>query len=94
MDKIFELTDKNGKQIYLSKERWKHILVEHPDISKFEELMVALERPTKIIDSHRDPNVKFYFVYKKKIKRYLKVSVKYLNGDGFIITAHHTRKIQ
>ena len=32
-DKIFEIKDKTGRKIYLTKERWKHICEEHPDVS-------------------------------------------------------------
>ena len=94
MDIIFEVVDKSKRRVYLSKERWKHIITEHPEITKIEELIQTLTIPTKILSSDRDPNVKWYFLYKKERKRYLKVSVKYLNGVGYIITAHYTTKIQ
>ena len=94
MDKIFEIVDKTGRKIYLSKERWKHIATEHPEITNMEEIKQVLAAPTKILPSDRDPNVRWYFLYKKERKRYLKVSVKYLNNGGYIITAHYTTKIQ
>jgi len=59
-----------------------------------EEIKQALLKPIKIIESDRDNNVRYYFIYKNQRKRYLKVAVKYLNGEGYIITLHHTSKIQ
>ncbi len=93
MDIILKTKDKSGREIHLSKERWSHIRIEHPEITEPEEIKQALEKPLQILQSDRDPNVRWYFIYKKYKKRYLKVSVKYLNGKGFVITAHYTTKI-
>lgn len=93
MDITFKVKDKSGREIYLSKERWKHIRIEHPEITDSEEIEQALIKPVKILLSDRDPDVRFYFLYKKYIRRYLKVPVKYLNGTGYVITVHHTTKI-
>ena len=91
---IFEIEDKSGRLIHLSKERWnQHIRPLHPDIRDSEELMKALQNPDKIIESDRDEVVRWYFLYDKQKRKYLKISVKYLNGDGYVITAHYTRKI-
>ncbi len=94
MEIIFEITDKSGRKIHLSKERWSHIRMEHPEITEPEEIKQILITPIKILESDRDPNVRWYYIYKKERKRYLKVSVKYLNGEGYVITAHYTTKIQ
>lgn len=94
MDYIFEVVDKTGRKIHLSKGRWSHIQIEHPQINDIEEIKETLLKPMKILESDRDENVRWYFVYKKHKKRYLKISVKYLNGEGYIITAHFTSKIQ
>ena len=59
-----------------------------------EEIKQALLKPIKIIESDRDNNVRYYFIYKNQRKQYLKVAVKYLNGEGYIVTVHHTSKIQ
>jgi len=94
MDYIFEITDKSGRKIHLSKERWnEHIRFNHPDIIEPEELIKVLMNPDKILESDRDESVKGYFLYNKQKKKYLKISVKYLNGEGYVITAHYTRKI-
>lgn len=91
---IFQVTDKTGRKIHLSKERWSHIRTEHREIEDPEEIKQILVNPIKILESDRDPNVRWYFVYKKHKKRYLKISVKYLNEEGYVITAHYTTKIQ
>ena len=78
----------------MSQERWSHIKIEHPEIINPDELEKVIVAPDKIIESDRDSSVRGYFLYNKKRKRYLKVSVKYLNGKGYVITCHYTTKIQ
>jgi len=94
VDKIFAVVDKTGREIHLSKERWLHIRLEHPKITDYEEIENALKFPTKMVQSDRDVNVQWYYMYKKQKRNYLMVSVKYLNGHGYVITAFHTNKIQ
>ena len=94
MERIFTIRDRTKREIYLSKERWSHIKEEHPEIIQPEEIEQVLVNPDKILPSDRDSEVGWYYLYKKQRKCYLKVSVKYLNGEGFIITAHYTTKIQ
>jgi len=38
--------------------------------------------------------VRFYYKFYKNLSKYLLVSVKYLNGEGFVITAFYTSKIE
>ena len=33
--KLFNIIDKTGRKIHLSKERWRHIRIEHPEINAF-----------------------------------------------------------
>jgi len=33
--RIFEVKDKTKRKIYLTKERWSHITVEHPEITGY-----------------------------------------------------------
>ena len=93
MDNLFEITDKTGRRIRLTKERWKHIKKEHPEIVDYEDIKRTLFRPDKILESDRDEKVKWFFRYNKNKKRYMKISVKYLNNEGFVITSHYTAKI-
>lgn len=95
MDYVFEIKDKTGRKIHLSKERWGvHIRPLHPEIELPEEIEEVLKSSEVVNPSDRDENVRWYYKYNKERKRYFKVSVKYLNGEGFVITAHYTKKIE
>ena len=92
---IFVIKDANGKHIRLSKERWAHITQEHQDIKGVEDIKEVLLQPTVIRPSDSDPDhVKWFYKFDKEEKLYLLVSVKYLNGEGFIITAYYTTRIK
>ena len=93
MAKVFIVKDKTGREIYLSKERWKHVQ-KHPRMSgQIEKIKETLMIPLIIQDFEYDSKVKFYFKYYKENKEYLFISVKYLNGKGFVITSFFTDKI-
>jgi dsDNA-specific endonuclease/ATPase MutS2 len=98
LEKVFTVMDKQGKSIYLSKERWKHILKEHPELSHcLSEVQQTLRRPLKVTESEYDKAIKYYYTYQKKRQqqaKYLLAIVKYLNGAGYIITAYFVRYIQ
>ena len=92
--KIFKIKDKTDRGIYLTNERWKHIQ-KHPAMSdKLENIKETLQNPNTIESFEFDLKVKFYYRYYKERKEYLFVSVKYLNGNGFIITSFFTDKIK
>ena len=85
---IFELFDKTGRKIRLTKKQWTHIQQDHPDITE-EQIKEALLKPIKITKEYK--NKMFYyrnFEQRKQKNKFLRVIVKYLNGDGFIITAY------
>lgn len=91
---LFEITDVTGRRIHLTKERWQHIIHEHPNVAVFEKLITVVTDPVKISDSKYNPEtVKYYYQFDKSKKMYLMVAVKYLNGEGFIITAYYLRNI-
>lgn len=96
---VFEITDKTGRKIHLPDKSWTHITRKHPSMTNFlEEIKETLEKPDKIIDSNIfDEKVKYYYKYYKNVKfrnKYLLVVVKYLNGNGFIISAFFERYIK
>lgn len=98
MDYIFEIIDKTGRKIRLTKESWKHITSPenlHPYMANYlEEVKQALIKPLIIIP-HKFDNIKAnYYLYLKEEKRYLLVAVKYLNGEGSVITSFITRSIR
>lgn len=96
METILEITDKRGKKIRLSKERWKHIL-KHPFMhDQIENIKDTLKRPTTVRYFEEDENLLYFykeFKHRNASERYLLVSVKYLNGEGFVITSFFTNKI-
>ena len=91
---VFEIVDKTGRQIRLTRERWSHIAIKHSDVSdKIEEIKLALIKPT-LLALQKFDNIKAnYYRYYKIQKDYLLVGVKCLNGEGYITTAFFTRKI-
>ena len=93
MDYIFQLKDKTSRIIYLSKERWKHIRIDHPDV-KEDEIKLTLKKPIRIIEKRNNKYFYFqYFKYKKPPAKFLRVIVKYLNGNGYIISSHFIKNI-
>jgi len=93
MEIIFEIKDKTGRRIYLSKERWSHIKQDHPNVRE-EEIHLTLQKPMKIIDKGDNKYFYYqYFKYKKQSSRFLRVIVNYLNEEGFVITAYFVRNI-
>lgn len=95
MSHLFELKDKRGRLIHLSFERWNHIVSEHPDLSnKLEEVKETINNPLIIKPSRYYQGVCFYYKYFKPIAKYLLVSVKYLNGTGFIITRFYVKRLR
>lgn len=98
MTLVFAIKDKTGRDIRLTKERWEHINKEHSEIAPYlEEIKEALQNPLKIQPYESDEKVKYYYRYLKHREspsKYLLVIVKYLNGEGFIITAYFVRHIK
>lgn len=90
---VFVEKDKTGRRIHLSSERWNHIQ-KHPRMSgQIEKIKETLKSPLIIQEFEYDKDVRFYFRYYKEKREYLFVSVKYLNGEGFVITSFFTDKI-
>jgi len=96
MSNIFEIIDKTGKNIILTKEGWTHIREYHYNVEEPEEISQTLQNPDKIIADEREGVVYFfkYFKHKKWKSKFLKVIVKYLNGDGIVLSAHFVRNIK
>ncbi len=95
MDIIFEIVDSLGKKVHLSKERWKHIQ-KHPHMHEnLEDIQLTLKKPLTIMSEDDESVLYFYKEFKnyETTEKYLLVSVKYLNGKGFVITSFFTNKI-
>lgn len=94
MPRIFETKDKSGRNIYLTDERWQHILKHSEMSNQLEQIKDTLLYPDKITKIDYDADARFYYRYYKDRKEYLFISVKYLNGEGFIITSFYADKIK
>ena len=95
MSNILEIVDKSGRKIRLTKERWSHIRQDHPLVEE-DEITQTLTKPEKTLFIEGKNKVYFfrYFRHKKLREKYLRVVVKYLNGEGFILTAHFVKQIK
>lgn len=94
-DIYFEVKDIFGKRVRTSKIYWQKILhIKHTELKlKKSEVIITLERPDEVRVSIKDPFI--YLFYRQISKfRFLVVVVKYLNGDGFIVTIYKTLKLQ
>ncbi|MEK6963802.1 MAG: hypothetical protein AABX70_05205 [Nanoarchaeota archaeon] len=90
--RLFEVNDKTGRIIYLTEERWRHILFKHPNlISELETIKRTLLYPSCILQDPRNLSIHSYFGHcKNKPEPFLAVVVKYINGEGFILTSFYT----
>ncbi len=96
MDHIFELTDKTGRKIHLTKERWNHITMKHPYMSNYlTEIEETIKSSQKIMPHERGNLFGYYNYYKhrKGKLKFLKIVVKFLNGEGFILSAYFVTHI-
>ena len=96
METIFTIIDRNNKIVRLTNKQYKHIQ-RHPHMhDSVERIKIALEKPTAVRYNEDDESVVYFYRESKEMdtfERYLLVSVKYLNGKGFIITSFYTNKI-
>lgn len=92
----FSIKDKTGRELRMTDWNWQHIVKRHPEMtSEKEKIIETLEKPDKIIISLKDEHARYYYKYYKHLRapeKFLMILVKYLNGEGFIISAHFTRK--
>lgn len=96
-DVVFEVTDKSGRKIRLTKKQWSQITRKHPQVAScYEEIIDTLESPLKMTQPFEGTKYYYYKYYKhrKVPEKYLKIIVNYLNGEGFVITALFDRKIK
>jgi len=94
---IFEVVDKTGRKIRLTKEQWTHVtspasphayMTNH--LEKVKETLINLDKIISSIYNIRKSN---YYKYYKEKRRFLRTIVSYLNGEGFVITSYFVRNI-
>ena len=87
-ESIFEVVDKSGRRIRLTKKQWSHTIIKHPSLSDYlEEIKETLQNPVAITYSDADKDVRFYYRYYKHLPsphKYLLVIVKYLMGKDLL----------
>ena len=95
MDYIFEVADKTKRKIRLTEKQWSHIL-SHGDVGvgDLENIKTALSNPSSLLVQDLDKNKGNYYLYQKERRRYFLVVVKYLNGEGFVVTAFYVKSIR
>ena len=91
---LFEVTSKLDKRIRVSRSYWEYIVsVKHPPMRGLEESVKrSLTEPTEVRRSKRDPSVHLFYGNLDGTLLVCTV-VKFLNGEGFIITAYLTRRM-
>ena len=91
MDHIFEITDKTGRKIRLTKKQWSHIRHDHPEIDNEFIIKETLEKPDKITQPFEGSKYYYFKYYKDRQTpdNFLMVIVNYLNGEGFVITTYY-----
>lgn len=86
-----------GRNIRLTKNRLEHILTRAEMAEQEEKIRETLLTPDRIKKSKHDPDVLLYYkLYEKTpvTKKYLLVTVRVENGEGFILTSFFTDKIK
>ncbi len=90
----FEISTPLGFTVRTSEEYWQRLIIKHPDIEDFEELIQsALAAPDEVRRSSRDAEV-LLFYRERKEKRWVVAVARRLNGDGFLIPAYQTDAIK
>lgn len=96
MDSEERFVDVLGHRIFLTPERWQHIVSEHPEIREFYgRLAEVLNSPDVIKYSRRDRNVLLYYRYYNDIfeGKYLLVVAK-IQRRSFVLTCYITDRIR
>ena len=93
MDFVFEIIDKTGRKIHLSKERWTHIKKNHPNVETYDIIEDTIKNHLKTISFEENVTIFYKYFKERKEAKFLKVLVKYLNGEGYVITSYFVRNM-
>jgi hypothetical protein len=88
-----KIRDREGREVLLSPERWRHIASGHPEIEVYEqEVRRAVESPTAVLPG-REPDEEWLYLEGAGPSRWLKVVVVFDSAErGRIITAFARRR--
>lgn len=89
------ITDHRGANIRFPDERWRHICADHPEMTPlYQAVCDTIAGPEVIANSSSDPAaVKLYHKWYADTSvggKWLRVVIKFLNGDAFVLTAYLT----
>jgi hypothetical protein len=90
------LTDRFGKKIRLTTERWRYIVHKRPILENMRtEFEVTIKDPELIKRSVYDPEVVLYYRYFKELLggKYVVAVIK-MNDDDFVVTGYVTHRIK
>ena len=65
--------------------------------NKIENIKETITNPQTIIDYELETEIRYYYRFYKHVKseaKFLRVVVKYLNGEGYIVTAYFVERIK
>ena len=86
------IEDPQGRPVRLSSERWQHICARHPEMeAMMEYIHRAVTQPDLVVGSESDPET--VILYQKQFpglalgNGWVRVAVKYLEDDAFVLTA-------
>ena len=93
MEIYFEVISSSGVKIRTTKDYWEYLIDKKHPLMKGKEGIVKeiLVNPDEIRRSLIDEKVHLYY---KQMDRLYCVAVKYVNGEGFLITAYPTDKVR
>ncbi len=90
----FEISTPLGFMVRTSQEYWQRLIIKHPDIGEFEDLVkLALAAPDEVRRSSRDAEILLFYRARRE-KRWVVAVARRLNRDGFLITAYQTDAIK
>lgn len=92
---LFSVTDIFGKKVRTTKNYWDRIKTDkHRELTAdHTEVMKTIQKPDEVYQSVQDPYISLFY---KNLSGgiTLVVVLKYLNGDGFVVTVYETTKVK
>ena len=90
------IEDPQGRPVRLSSERWQHICARHPEMeAMMEHIRGTVTQPDVTVGSESDPET--VILYQRQFPSltlangWVRVAVKYLEDDAFVLTAFMAR---
>ena len=93
------IQDYQGRQIRLPDERWQHIISGHDEMTTMlPELQETLEQPERLMipGDETEAERRYYKWFENTIvgDKWMRVAVKYLKNDAYVLTAFMTKRVK